>query len=91
MVQARARQGAGGRRDGVTAFDGLLSCRMRDLRGALAASAAGWLLLAFATPARRLWAESGLGWLAPFLIWLVAIAALAVSGAARSDDRRKTP
>lgn len=52
--------------------------------------AAGLLLLGFATPARMLWAQTGLGWMAPFLIWATAIAALAAA-ASGSDDGRNTP
>ena len=59
---------------------------MRDLRGGLAVAATGLLLLAFATPARTLWARTDLGWWAPFLIWAVAIAALAI--ASRGADGR---
>ncbi len=64
---------------------------MRDLRSGLAACAAGILLLSFATPARMLWANSGLGWWAPFLIWGVAIAALALAGKNSDDGGRPTP
>jgi hypothetical protein len=60
---------------------------MRDLRGGLSVLATGLLLLGFATPARVLWAESGLGWWAPFLLWGVAIAALAVAGGGPDDGR----
>lgn len=59
---------------------------MRNLRGGLAAFATGLLLLGFATPVRMLWAESGLGWWAPFLIWGLAIAALTAAGFSSSDD-----
>jgi hypothetical protein len=64
---------------------------MRDLRGGLAVFATGVLLLGFATPTRVLWAESGLGWWAPFLLWGVAIAALALAGAGSDDSGRNAP
>ena len=64
---------------------------MRDLRGGLAVFATGLLLLGFATPVRLLWAQSGLGWWAPFLLWGAAIIALAVAGAGSDDGGRKTP
>ena len=63
---------------------------MRDLRGALAMFAAGLLLLSFATPARVLWAESGLGWWLPFLVWGVAVLALALAFRG-PDDGRNAP
>jgi hypothetical protein len=63
---------------------------MRDLRGAFAMLAAGLLLLFFATPARLLWAQSGLGWGAPFLIWGIAILALAAAFRG-PDDGRNAP
>ena len=63
-----------------------LSCGVRDLRGGLAMFAAGLLLLGFATPVRVLWAQSGLGWWAPFLVWGIAILALALAGAGNSQD-----
>jgi hypothetical protein len=63
---------------------------MRNLRGGVAALATGLLILAFATPVRVLWAQSGLDWWAPFVIWAAAIAALAVAGGA-SDDGRNAP
>jgi hypothetical protein len=64
---------------------------MRDLRGGLTVGATGLLLLGFATPARTLWAESGLGWWAPFAIWAAAIAALAVAGRRSDDSGSNTP
>jgi len=64
---------------------------MRDLRGGLAVAATGVLLLAFATPARTLWARSDLGWWAPFLIWGIAIAALAIASRASDDRGRNAP
>jgi hypothetical protein len=64
---------------------------MRDWRGGLSALAAGLLLLAFATPARLLWSDSGLGWWAPFLIWAVAITALAVASRGPDDAGRNAP
>jgi hypothetical protein len=60
------------------------------MRGALAVLAAGVLYLAFATPARVLWAQSGLGWWLPFLVWAVAIGALALAFGG-PDDGRNTP
>ena len=60
---------------------------MRDLRGSLVIVAAGLLLMAFATPARLLWAASGLGWWAPFLIWAAAIVALGLASRAPDDGR----
>ena len=60
---------------------------MRDFRGSLAVLASGILLLGFATPARMLWAESGLGWYAPFVIWGASIAALAFAGGGPDDGR----
>ena len=64
---------------------------MRDLRRGLAVLAAGILLLGFATPARMLWAQSGLGWWAPFLLWGLAIAALAVAAGGSQDGGRNAP
>jgi len=64
---------------------------MRDLKGGLAVVATGILLLAFATPARTLWARSGLGWWAPFLIWGLAILALALASRGTDDRGRHTP
>ena len=64
---------------------------MRDLRGGLAVVAAGILLLAFATPARTIWARSDLGWGAPFLIWAVAIVALAFASRGADDRGRNAP
>ena len=64
---------------------------MRDLRGGLAVFATGLLLLGFATPARVLWAESGLGWWAPFLLWGVAIVALLGAGGGPDDAGRSGP
>jgi hypothetical protein len=63
---------------------------MRDFRGSLAVLAAGILLLGFATPGRMLWAQSGLAWYAPFVIWGAAIVALAFAGGG-SDDGRNPP
>jgi hypothetical protein len=63
---------------------------MRDLRGALVMLAAGLLLLSFATPVRVLWGESGLGWWLPFLVWAVAIVALAAAFRG-PDDGRNAP
>jgi hypothetical protein len=62
---------------------------MRNLRGSLAALATGLLLLGFATPTRVLWATSGLGWWAPFLLWSVAIAALALAAIGQDDGRSR--
>ena len=64
---------------------------MRDLRGGLAVFATGLLLLSFATPARVLWSNSGLGWWAPFLIWAVAIIALASAGGGSDHGGRNPP
>lgn len=58
---------------------------MRTPRSAWAACAAGLLLLAFATPVRVLWMTSSLGWWAPFALWGIAIAVLAVASR-QSDD-----
>jgi len=60
---------------------------MRNARGGLAVFATGLLLLGFATPVRTLWAESGLGWWAPFLVWGLAIGALMAAGLSAGDDR----
>ena len=62
---------------------------MRNSRGGWLVLAAGLLLLGFATPARVLWAQSGLGWWAAFLVWGVAIVALAAA-ARGSDDGRSS-
>ena len=70
---------------------GLLSCGMRDLRGGLAVLATGLLLLGFATPARMLWAHSGLGWWAPFLLWGIAILVLAAAARGSDDGGRPAP
>jgi hypothetical protein len=61
------------------------------MRGALAVLAAGVMLLAFATPARVLWAQSGLGWWLPFLVWGAAIAALALAFNGPEDGGRNPP
>ena len=52
--------------------------------------AAGLLLLSFATPARVLWGQSDLGWWLPFLVWGVAIVALAAAFRG-PDDGRNAP
>jgi len=64
---------------------------MRDVRGVLAMLATGLLLLTFATPVRVLWAQSGLGWWAPFLIWGLTIVALAAAGRDSDDGGRNAP
>jgi hypothetical protein len=64
---------------------------MRDVRGGLAVFATGLLLLAFATPARLLWAQSRFGWCAPFLIWGIAILVLAVAGTRSDESGRDAP
>ncbi len=61
------------------------------MRGALAVLAGGILLLAFATPARVLWAESGLGWWLPFLVWGVVIGLLAMAFGGPDDGGRNAP
>jgi hypothetical protein len=63
---------------------------MRDFRGSLAVLATGILLLAFATPARSLWAQTEL-WYAPFVVWGVAILALAFAGGGDGDSGRNAP
>jgi hypothetical protein len=62
---------------------------MRNSGGSLAVLATGVLLLGFATPARVLWATSGLGWWAPFVLWAVAIAALALAATGPDDERHR--
>jgi hypothetical protein len=62
---------------------------MPNLRASLAVAAAGILLLGFATPTRILWATSGLGWWAPFLLWGLAILALALAAADADDGRNR--
>jgi hypothetical protein len=64
---------------------------MRDRRGALAVLAAGLLLLGFATPVRTVWAHSGLGWIAPFLLWALAIVILAFASRTSDDGGRSGP
>ena len=64
---------------------------MRDFRGGWLILASGLLLLGFATPARVLGAQSGLGWWAAFLVWGVAIAALAAAARGSDDDGRNVP
>ena len=64
---------------------------MRDVRGGLAVFATGVLLLSFATPWRMLWAQSRLGWWAPFLLWSIAIVALAAARGRPDDRGRNVP
>jgi hypothetical protein len=64
---------------------------MRDSRGSWLVLAAGILLFGFASPARLLWAQSGAGWWAPFLIWAAVIAILAVAGRSADDGGRNAP
>jgi hypothetical protein len=64
---------------------------MRDWRRSLPVFATGVLLLSFATPLRTLWAQSGLGWWAPFLLWGVSILALAAAATGSDEGGGQRP
>ena len=63
---------------------------MKSSARAVALVVGGATLLAFGTPLRALWADSGRPWWTVYAIWGAAIAALAIlaaSARARSGDR----